>query len=497
MDREKQIELSLELGPGDFSLRMDGVTMTVRMKENNGALTTPHIEVKPMLPSGMVVDKTEAVHTPLEKPNSLKTDQLAEELHYYREVSQEIYEGLGKLAKEINLSIQDLSLAEILQTGMTSPGDNLDQVRTQVADVLQMTETATLNILSLVEQIQEDCLKVQAHLLTLSHTAEHEGEAIDPGDVETSEKEDKPLDFTHIFAQGEKLDRLLRSAFQEITPTEGENRRFPLSDILQILLEFCGNESVKPHLKSVHSQQENLFLTDETEQAIAELAADVPQEDGIYQFPLDQVLKILEENTKEERVKELFAKLMDSAAKIFPISTLPLEGNPLEPEPGDDPQSELLLFWEEFFQNFKSLLENPETQGLPASPGLGKATKEVAQEALTMVERINESLSKITEALAFQDLSGQRLHIILKILSQLQVQVLTLLVAAGNKLKTKMEGKDFAPTDSEISAQEELDRLLHIITRAPADMTSPEISPTEQQPLDQEAINELLTSMGF
>jgi chemotaxis regulatin CheY-phosphate phosphatase CheZ len=115
------------------------------------------------------------------------------------------------------------------------------------------------------------------------------------------------------------------------------------------------------------------------------------------------------------------------------------------------------------------------------------------QEVLETVDRITHSLSRIVEALSFQDLSGQRLLKILKIIRQLQVQVLTLLVAAGHKLEMKLDSLAHPGQESDL-ARKELDRLLNSVT-PPSDQEF--AAAPEEQPLDQNAINDLLTGMGF
>jgi chemotaxis regulatin CheY-phosphate phosphatase CheZ len=115
----------------------------------------------------------------------------------------------------------------------------------------------------------------------------------------------------------------------------------------------------------------------------------------------------------------------------------------------------------------------------------------VVKEVLDTVDGITGSLSRIVEALSFQDLSGQRLLKILKIIRQLQVHVLTLLVAAGQKLKLDDHSRPGRESDL---ARKELDRLLHSLEPA----SDPEIAASpEDKPLDQDAINDLLTNMGF
>ena len=146
MDQEQQVEMSVIVGHGDVTLRLNGVSMNVRLQDGHSGETTPHFEIRSrILARGGARVSDAALPAPLTDCPA-DAANLAEEMAYYRQASQEIYEGLGKLAKEINLSIQDLSLAELIQTNMVSPGEHLDQVRNQVADVLEMTEKATLNI---------------------------------------------------------------------------------------------------------------------------------------------------------------------------------------------------------------------------------------------------------------------------------------------------------------------------------------------------------------
>jgi hypothetical protein len=156
--------------------------------------------------------------------------------------------GLGKLSKDINLSIQDLSLAEIIQTAMGSPGEHLDQARNQVTDVLLMTEQATLNIMELVEQIREDCQTVQSKLLDLKASQPSEDlEEVAPLAVTDSGQQDL---WDQVLFQAEEMDHLCSSGKSpELLPSTAVPV-FSLADILQILLEFCTNEKVKQHLKA-------------------------------------------------------------------------------------------------------------------------------------------------------------------------------------------------------------------------------------------------------
>ncbi len=491
MEAGKRIELSLGQEPGEFRLNLDGMAITIHLNTWKREGVTVSITTAPPAPSSKV--------TPGVSGEDPQADaQLVEELDHYRQISQEIYEGLGKLAKDINLSIQDLSLAEIIQTAMGSPGEHLDQARNQVTDVMLMTEQATLNIMDLVEQIREDCQTVQTKLLNLK-------ESQAPGEQEELTPEapaDGPADqglWDQVFSQAEALDQALRAGdSEEAFPAAGVPR-FSLADILQLLLEFCTNEKVKQHLRAVQGKQEAIFRGPEAERALSLLAAGAPQEEGFYQLPVEPALDLLKSHCEDERVKELFIKMASSADKLFPVTALPLEAREVEEEFGDElPEfqgnPEVASRWEALQQTLNLLAEHRQAPGDGRTARTGHCQDAAkVQEVLDTVDRITGSLSRIIEALAFQDLSGQRLLKILKIIRQLQVQVLTLLVASGHKLRIKLDGQTLTPQESD-QAREELNRLLKGF--APFPDQSAAFAP-EEKPLDQNAINDILTSMGF
>ncbi len=490
MEAGKHIELSLGQEPGEFRLNLDGIAITVHLNNHQPGAPAGLAAIYPAsVPAAPV---PAAAGEP--SGQEADTEKISAELEHYRQVSREIYEGLGRLAKDINLSIQDLSPAELLQTAIGSPSEHLDQARTQVTDVLEMTEQATLSIMNLVDQIREDCRTVQTKLMTL--TEESSAEDRDPA------SSDPPADhglWDQVLSRAEEMDHLLHPAQSPEAPPGAGIPLFSLADVLQILLEFCTNEKVKQHLKAVQAKQDAIFRTGEAEQALSLLATGVPQEDGFHQLPVEPLLNILRDHCTDDRVKDLFVKMASSAQKLFPVPALPLEAQEMEeafgdelPEPPGNP--EVAACWEKLQQTLKTLAEHEQADA-PGSAGSGStlgANAEV-KEVLETVDRITDSLSRIIEALSFQDLSGQRLLKLLKIIRQLQVQVLSLLVAAGQRLLVNLDDQSFPPQESDL-ARNELDRLLHnVATPADEDIAAP----PDDQPLDQTAVNDLLTSMGF
>jgi len=403
------------------------------------------------------------------------------------------------LAKKLNVSLQDLTVADVVSSQMDSPGEHLDQARIQVNDVLEMTEKATLNILDLVEQIREDCEDVRQQIISLGA---HEDEWVAPAAPGGWGEETKAL-MAEILAQGEELNRQFQAQSGDAPPAAaegGSSLHFPLAEVLQIVLEFCGNEALKQHLKAVIAKQGEIFSTPEVEGAIAKLAASQPEEDGFSQLPVEEILKILQGACQDNRVKDLFAKMLASAGKLFPMPVLPLEGHPVDAAPAPTPAApqkpSFLPLWEDFFQKVQKLAAQAEAPPEVPAPTENSIEAEEVQKTIGVLDRITASLSRIMELLAFQDLSGQRLLQVLKLLRQIQLQILTMVVAAGTKLKKKSEQKGLTLEESGILAQDEIDRLMVTVTPP---SSSPE-APTgaeEAQVLDQEAINELLTNMGF
>ncbi len=494
MGKEKPVELSLELGEGACRVMLDGLALNITLKAPNGGMPLPAAP-----PAAAPVPQ-------LTHGNGAEAQRLVEELDYYRQVSHDIYDELGQLAKKLNVSLQDLTVADVVCSQMESPGEHLDQARCTVNDVLEMTEKATLNILDLVEQIREDCEDVRQQLLSLGANADDWG-GLDQGPAPAAWGEETKALVAQILAQGEELNAKFQAQSVAAPPAAAEgggtSLHFPLAEILQIILEFCGNEALKQHLKAVIAKQGEIFPTQEVETAVTKLAATMPVEDGFSQFPVEEILKVLQSTCLDNRVKDMFTKMLASAGKLFPMPELPLEGHPVEaapaaPAPAEPQKPDFLPLWEDFFQKVQKLAAQAETPPeVPATTETPVAEERI-QKTTSVLDRITAALSRIMEALAFQDLSGQRLLQVLNLLRQIQLQILTMVVAAGTKLKKKTEQKGITLEESGVLAQDEIDRLMVTVnpTGATASSETPS-GPGETQVLDQEAINELLTNMGF
>jgi chemotaxis regulatin CheY-phosphate phosphatase CheZ len=505
----KPYELSLELGQGDCRILVDGLALNIRLTPPREGMPAPAaLAAPPALPLPQ-----------LPQVNG-ESGKLMEELQYYRQISEDIYTELGQLAKKLNLSLKDLTIAEVLNSQIDSPGEQIDHVRVQLNDVLEMTEKATLNILDLVEQIREDCEAMRQEIVSLGPGAEswEEAPALPAAPQATIWSEETKAFLAQLVEQGQELNLQLQAVTVTDVPAAeppaapaapSPGLHFPLGEILQIVLEFCGNEALKQHLKAVITKQGEIFRTQEVEAAFAQLGASLPVDDGFTNFPVEETLKILHGHCTDKRFQELFTKILGSAGKLFPMPELPLEGHPVEAAPAPAPAHApaaapapqppgFLPLWEDFFQKIQDLAA--QAQSAPEVPARaeGNSLEEAKiQETTKVLDRITASLSRIMEALAFQDLTGQRLLQVLKILRSLQFQILTMVVSAGTKLKKKAEQQGITLEESGMMAQGEIDRLLSNLAPPSSPSGTDVECAVDGRVLDQEAVNDLLTSMGF
>lgn len=517
MADNKTPEVWLELSQGQFKLLADGITFHIVVNSRGPA------------PPGSESHEERDAWPAAETVND-----------YYRAISKEMYEEIGRLAKNLNVSIQDLSLWDILQTRVGSPGASLDQAQDQLTDVIQMTEEATLNILELIEKIQDDCRQVQTALQTLN---EAEGGAAAATAVGSTAAINQLVTFYQtarrllpaLAADGETLQAELVGVFQpaelasesprSAPPTEAEGSapayQFSLATILQTLYEFCTNETVKQHLKAFLAQREAMFHEPPVNAALNRLSQTMTPEDNFFHFPVEQLIPVLADACRMEQGRALLKKMAATTSKIFLDTVLPLEVPPVVEDsdtltraeedtaaspPSAELASRLAAYLKQvcrFAGQLPELSLDTEKLGESSSDQHPAAIRErlaqVVPPAQERLQHINGSLSRILESLAFQDLSGQRILKVLKTLRELQMHLLTMLVAFGTKIKKKEEKQELTVSESNILAQDEIDRLLSALTTRSEELQPEQapLLPRDSQPLDQDSVNELMASLGF
>ena len=296
----------------------------------------------------------------------------------YKEISEEMFKEIGRLARDLSISIKDLPSYQ-KEVDFEKAGLDLESAKGMLEEVVKMTETATMTIMDISEDMQGQCAIIRQTLEDV-RTLNFVGKA-EPGSGIPSKKDPLVL----------MRDMLL-------------NMR-GLRDSLSALL---GGPSVDPV-----SVQEAISAIDAQ---VAELEIEYKRQG--------------ESSDKYMVVDESYSMVR-----------------------------------KEDHDRLIAALESSDQ----------------------VIQCIISNISRILESLSFQDLSGQRIIKIVDLLSNVQIQLLSILVSSGVKLRRLREGKEIGKGLAEAEVDE---LMLRFIADSSKDGTTKTV-------LDQGAIDSLLADLGF
>lgn len=467
---------------------------------------------------------------------------------YYRDLSHDMYREVGRMARRLSMSIRDVQVDKIENMDLESmAGEQLENAKDQLESVVKMTEQATLQIMDQGESIQGAIDQARSIMEQINTSTEEAGtETGGGGDPEALEKLKQAIQDVNSFLEGlgdsplADLAALAEAATSELgsapaapaeaAPAEappepaapaGPYYQFPLDLVFQTTYELCTNETVKKHIKAMWDVAAKAFDAAVIEKGMNSLVTEGPDEDNFLNLDLKGVLKVLFSATGEDRFKQIIKKMASTVDQIFLEPSLPLEAMPGEapaaaaaPPPAPAPAApagpspEAIAKVAELAEAIKAksgeltppqlpgelsaLLEQALAGSVGGAPS-NTVQPELVQELDKSMGVIVSSVNSIIEALSFQDLSGQAIYKIVRLLTDFQVQLLAMVVSFGTKLKTKAEKRDVTTDQSEKMAQEEVDKALETIGVSAED--GEEDSAGGE--LDQNSVNSLLESMGF
>lgn len=445
---------------------------------------------------------------------------------FYREISSDIYHDIGKLAKSLSSTLMDIPAEDRLKkrVELDEAGDKIEDAKNQLKDVVEMTERAAMKIMDKVEDVQSRTNDVKELLFSLrDHPAfviDSLGEPDGAGDEPCSIGSDIEALQARI---GQALDLVagMKSTGGEmpLPPPEAKKEKkirylFDLDVIFQTLYELCTNETVKEHITGARQKAGEIFVLDTFHDIISVKAAKYQADsDNFYTVPMSDVFLALFKACKDKGVANLLKKMDAGQSSIFLDQTIPLEVPPTEeieveveagrqeppassPSPAPDPRLDEME--ELLAKSLEQLLALPDkARGGQMRPGSGCSSmtledqKEIFQrieDAFAIAATISGDVSKITEALSFQDLSGQQIMKIIKLLSDFQVQLLALVVSFGSQLKHKEKNRNITLEESKKLAQGDVDNYINRLAGS-----GDEVSGV----LDQDTVNRMLEEMGF
>ncbi|MBW2624368.1 MAG: hypothetical protein JRD68_15775, partial [Deltaproteobacteria bacterium] len=140
-------EIHLELSSGIFKIKTREADYLIEVNPNGSLSSLPAPQVQSIPgPDG-----------PQAFSPSIVAADLAGDEGFYQEISEKMFSKIGLLARELSLSLKDIPDEEITPIDLTGSGVKLEDAKTQLEGIVQMTEKATMDIMDLTESILEDC----------------------------------------------------------------------------------------------------------------------------------------------------------------------------------------------------------------------------------------------------------------------------------------------------------------------------------------------------
>ena len=528
-------EVNLEISAGFFRISTDTVVYNITVlggQESGATQVVRHIlaEEKPPVPS---------LTAPAPEAGDLDLVRLAGEAlddDYYKKVSTDIFNDIGKLAKSLSSTMGEIPLEDrrMKRVELDEAGEKIEDAKNQLHDIVSMTERATMEIMDQVEKVQNQTDGVKELLLSLKTHNAFQAAAVEAGEAGVQSATSTLANLQEKIVQANMLIAALQEGgtvaageaasgevldLAEMTPETVMRTRylFALDTIFQTMYELCTNETVKTHITAARNKAGEIFdhnaFVDAMGEKIKNLA---PDSDNFFTVPLSDVLFALLSACSDQKTKNLLKKMDINQGEIFLDQSLPLEVPPTEeieeavpavapsqpavsaPLAAQEPDprvAELGTMLAESLALAGELTESLEQIGSGQAPGMSLMTIEdqndifqKIEDAFQVASSITDDISRITEALSFQDLSGQQILKIIKLLTDFQVQLLAIVVSFGSQLKIKEQNARITVEESKRIAQEDVDRYLN-------SMTTGEVG--GEGALDQDAVNDLLKGLGF
>jgi len=519
----------LELNAGVFRIKTDDTIYEITVKADSSVTQV----VEKIVEKEVMAEKPPASEPEAAPPVDSSDEPDSTTDTFYKEISEEMYNEIGQLARKLSLNIKMPSQPgeDVQEVDIGKAGADLEEAKGHLQDIITMTEKATMDIMDISEDIRSGCDTIKQNLTDIKKM-DFVGKLVEDVTGRSCQEGGAAFLADMIEKEGQLRHRIQELPVQQeqaekpapVSDTAPATKKvkiytFDLDVVFQTLYEMCTNENVKKgHIKPMREEQKEIFDITAVQKAFSDKAPDVDVEENFYNFPLSFILKVLFQYAGNATYKQSLKKMNQSAANIFLDQTLPIEGSieekdvPVEPEPKEDPSSLTAGGDSGQLQNVLGLIDTniallqtemdrlgPAESGGDGDtePGVSKQDHERLIGALestdTVIQKIIANISRILESLTFQDLSGQRIKKIVSVLSTVQIQLLSLLVAVGAKLKKKEEEKDISTRETEEIACKEVDEKLALLVSEEGEGDDEFAG----GPLDQDAVDNLLAELGF
>ncbi len=285
----------------------------------------------------------------------------------------------------------------------------------------------------------------------------------------------------------------------------------PLEPLFKALFTATANDKFKESIKKLNAARGQLFLDQSLpvevryeEVEAAEVLAEAPLAEETAPEPQPEAAPEPEPETE--------APPQAAAASEEEIEPAPQTAAP-SPQKGDGLAAKLTQLCQQLNDHLEAL--KAQTRGpLAFEPNLelleqikstvfvhGEPETEVSEAldlSASLVDSILASVNSIVESLSFQDLAGQRIHKIVNLITEFQIELLKVLVAFRSRIKVEKEQPAVPEAEKKKIAQQDIDQMLDKLglgeVDEEADLTAGPVAGTR---LDQGSVDDMLAELGF
>lgn len=507
-------EVNLEVSTGFFRITTEQANYNITVLAGYPGTFSPTRQVAPISVQEIGIEpSSREVDANLE----CRSEALEEGEEYYKKVSQSLFSDIGKLAKQLSHTIMEIPAEDRLakRVELDEAGERIEEAKNQLKDIVAMTEHATMEIMDRVDRVQAGTNDLKNLLSFLrDHSAFKVEEQLDEesqnsdADAQTGRSvEDLRARLVAASELAATLNAGGEVGAQPPMTVAGPTRYlFQIDPVLQTMYELCTNETVKTHITAARKNAENIFSRDTFIDQISPKVGTLPVEDGFITVPMPDVLRSLNEACSDKAIKNLLKNMESKMDLIFLDQSLPLEAPPVEegtqtvaveaPAASTQASVDLVAMLDEALGMVDELAARGGASGEAKALRMSGMSLEDQNEifskiesAFSAVSNISSDVFKITESLSFQDLSGQQILKIIKLLSDFQIQLLAMVVSFGSQLKNKEIHCNITAEESKKLAQNDVDAYLNKIVGGTTESGS--------TLLDQDAVNNMLQEFGF
>jgi hypothetical protein len=157
MDENKNLPvIHLELTTGVFKIKAEDAVYEIEVKADSSLTQV----VEKIVEKEVVVEK-------VAKKEPESTKEAAEEGvsdQFYKEISEEMFNEIGKMARDLSISIKTPLDEDMKNVDISQAGVDLEGAKGKLQDIVEMTEKATMEIMDISEDIQEGCDEIKKNL---------------------------------------------------------------------------------------------------------------------------------------------------------------------------------------------------------------------------------------------------------------------------------------------------------------------------------------------